>query len=109
LSDVILHEYYGWRIHRRPELLHADQRGYRVGGGERGYTVGGQKFRPEEIGRAQYHKTMVTLSRATARLEQRGLVTCLVGGIYHWSGVELTPEGRRLAAEWTQAAGEANG
>jgi hypothetical protein len=97
---VILHEYYGWRIHKQPELLRADQSGYRVGDGERGYKVGGQKFWPDEIGRDTYHKTMVTLSRATARLEQRGLVTCLTGAIYKWSGVEITPEGRRLAATW---------
>jgi hypothetical protein len=97
---VILHEYYGWRIHQRPALLGAEQAGYRVGGGARGYTVGGQKFWPDEIGRDTYHATMVTLSRATARLARRGLVTWLVGTRVKWSGVEITPEGRRLAAAW---------
>src|SRR5262245_49634268 len=91
----ILQEYYGWTNHGRPVYV-LDAAGEPTG--EKRAKFAGQKFWPDEIGRAQYHKTMVTLSRATARLEQRGLVTCLVGNIYQWSGVEITPEGQQEAA-----------
>jgi len=46
----------------------------------------------------------VTLSRAVARLHARGLVTWLSGVNAHWSGVEITPEGRSQAAAWQQPA-----
>jgi hypothetical protein len=94
---VILHEYYGWPIRKRPHRLEADQHGYRVDGGEFGYTASGKKFWPAQIGRETYHKTMVSLSRAVERLARRGLVTWLAGTRYKWSGVEITPEGKRLA------------
>jgi hypothetical protein len=96
---VILHEYYGWSFHRRPgRLLWPDRHAYRVGDGEYGYyTASGKKFRPQQLGRKTYHKTMVSLSRAVARLARRGLVTWLVGTRYKWSGVEITPAGKRLA------------
>ena len=91
----ILQEYYGWTNHGRRHYL-------RNAAGdltdEWRPAFSGQKFWPDEIGRARYHATMVTLSRAAARLEQRGLVTCLVGTKYQWSGMEITPEGRREAA-----------
>jgi hypothetical protein len=75
-----------------------DRHAYCVADGEYGYyTAGGKKFRPDQLGRETYHKTMVSLSRAVARLQRRGLVTWLVGTHSKWSGVEITPEGKRLA------------
>ena len=89
----ILQEYYGWTSHRRPG---------HPGNGTA--SPGTQRFGPAEIGPQRYHQTMVTLSRAVARLHARGLVTWLSGVNAHWSGVEITPEGRSLAAAWPQPA-----
>jgi hypothetical protein len=85
-DHTILQEYYGWKSHTRARL------------------PGGQRFWPDEIGRTQYHQTMVTLSRATERLQRRGLVTRVSGTFAHWSGVTITDEGRRLAPAWLQTA-----
>src|SRR5262245_24454669 len=97
----ILQDYYGWTIHRAMHSVYDPITLQPTG--ERRHSPGGQRFWPEEIGRERYHKTMVTLSRATARLGQRGLVTCLTGTRSHWSGVEITTEGRRVAATWQEA------
>jgi hypothetical protein len=96
----ILQDYYGWRP-RRPLTE-------RRSSGDVSYQPG-QHFWPEDIGRAEYHRVMVTLGRACTRLAQRGLVTCLIGTSYKWSAVELTPEGRRLAEQWRQTEARANG
>ena len=89
----ILQEYYGWQSHRRPcHPWHGTS------------SLGTQRFWPAEIGKQRYHQTMVTLSRAVARLHTRGLVVWLSGVNAHWSGVEITPEGRRLAAAWPPPA-----
>jgi hypothetical protein len=88
----ILEDYYGWKSHMK--RFHRRER----------YMPGEQKFWPAEIGEQRYHATMVTLSRSTARLAQRGLVTCLQGTIANWSGVEITPAGRRLAEAWGPGA-----
>jgi hypothetical protein len=92
---VILADYYGWRPVKR---LHSRRSDLSLA------YAPGQHFAPEQIGAAQYHRVMVTLGRACWRLHTRGLVTCLVGTKFKWSAVELTPEGRRLAAQWRQAA-----
>jgi hypothetical protein len=99
----ILQDYYGWRNHGRPERRYnpITQKFTH----EQYYPPGTQKFWPDEIGREQYHKILVTLSRTIARLQQRGLVTWLSGGRSHWSGVEITPEGRRVAAALQPEAG----
>jgi hypothetical protein len=55
-----------------------------------------QKFSRADIGEAVYRRVMATLSRSCARLQARGLVTCLTGATARWSGVEITAEGR----EW---------
>ena len=89
----ILQEYYGWTSH--------------IGTWHKRdgtYTPGDQRFWPEEIGAQRYHATRVTLSRAIARLQQRGLVQALQGRSAHGSGVEITAEGRRLAETWQQTA-----
>jgi hypothetical protein len=89
----ILQEYYGWQSHRRPcHPWHGTS------------SPGTQRFWPAEIGKQRYHQTMVTLSRAVARLHTRGLVVWLSGVNAHWSGVEITLEGRSLAAAWQQPA-----
>jgi hypothetical protein len=84
-------DYYGWKSHRK-----------RSHNRDGIYSPGDQRFWPAEIGKQRYHATRVALSRATDRLAQRGLVTCLCGARSHWSAVEITPEGRRLAASWPQ-------
>jgi len=89
----ILQEYYGWTSH--------------IGTWHKRdgtYTPGDQRFWPEEIGAQRYHATRVTLSRAIARLQQRGLVQALQDRSAHGSGVEITAEGRRLAETWQQTA-----
>jgi hypothetical protein len=95
----ILQEYYGWRPVTRPRSQYVSE-----GVSRKRYDHGQQIFSPDQIGCARYHATMVTLSRTTARLERRGLVTCLHGVHAHWSGVKITPEGRRMAAAWGPGA-----
>jgi hypothetical protein len=90
----ILQEHFGWQPVFRP------RDGYDKATRTPKYEIGQQRFDPERIGRTRYHQTMVTLSRAADRLQQRGLVTCLVAARSHWSAVEITPEGKRLAATW---------
>ena len=55
-----------------------------------------QSFSPQEIGEPRYRATMASLSRSCRRLQERGLVTCLVGAGSHWSCVQITDKGR----EW---------
>lgn len=53
-------------------------------------------FSRQEIGDREYSRVMATLSRSCLRLHERGLVKCLTGSTSHWSGVEITEEGRKV-------------
>jgi hypothetical protein len=57
------------------------------------------RFSSEAIGRRQYHKVRVTLSRACLRLQQRGLLTCLQGPWFYGASVVITHAGR----EWLRS------
>jgi hypothetical protein len=57
---------------------------------------GDQRFAVAAIGVKRYRSTLVTLSRACSRLEQRGLVTRLRAAHSHWAAVAITDKGR----EW---------
>jgi hypothetical protein len=65
------------RTHRRSEVL-----------------PGEHKFSREDIGARRYQAVMASLSRACKRLQHRGLATCIYGMYAHWSGVEITAQGR---------------
>jgi hypothetical protein len=93
----ILQGYYGWPLHTDFRHMRTDEET-----GQRRLLPGGQFFWPEEIGVQRYHATRVSLSRAVERLQWRGLVTWLSGTRAHWSGVEITDEGRHLVATWQQ-------
>jgi hypothetical protein len=104
---IILVEFFGWE----PD---PDRRNYRlVKEGDLCANLAARKLEPAKpdeigslknprchifsrkmIGEKKYRSTMASLSRACLRLEDRGLVTCLVGARSHWSGVELTDAGR---------------
>jgi hypothetical protein len=55
--------------------------------------IHGKKFEMADIGRERYNAAQAAVSRAMARLEQRGLVTRVCGGYSHWAGINLTPAG----------------
>jgi len=55
----------------------------------------GNVFSAEDVG-PTYRSGRSALSRATWRLHQRGLVTCLRGR-YRWAGITLTEAGVRAA------------
>ncbi len=57
----------------------------------------GRFFDRSAIGEGQYNTAVVSVSRAFARLEERGLVVRLYAG-YEWMGIQLTPEGFEVAA-----------
>jgi hypothetical protein len=59
-------------------------------------SPGDHYFSRRAIGAARYNSAMASLSRACARLGDRGLVTCLYGTVCRWSGVEITDKG----SEW---------
>src|SRR5262249_28372340 len=81
----VLMGYFGWKrstpLPRNPDAYEGP---------------GTQLFSRREIGEKTYGKVMATLSRACARLGDRGLVTCLYGKHSHWSGVQITDKG----TEW---------
>jgi hypothetical protein len=66
---------------------------------------GNQRFRPAAIGRDKYRCAVSALSRTCARLEARGLVTCLVAAGSHWAAVAITDAGRAWAAAHPGPAG----
>jgi hypothetical protein len=60
-------------------------------------SPGGRRFMPSHIGRRRFRVARVSLSRAVGRLECRGLVLVLSGVRSHWTGIELTDVGYRMA------------
>lgn len=82
----ILAAHYGWELKRFAGKLR---------------SPGGQKFSKAGIGHREYNAATTAVSRAAARLEQRGLVERMVGAISNWAGFNLTPAGveeaRRLS------------
>ncbi len=63
--------------------------------------AGGKYFDRTKIGEERYNTAVVSVSRAFARLEERGLVIRVYAG-REWMGIDLTPEGldtaKRLSA-----------
>ncbi len=57
----------------------------------------GKFFDRSAIGEERYNTAVVSVSRAFARLEERGLVIRIYGG-HQWMGIDFTPEGLVLAA-----------
>ena len=88
---------FRYREHRkillpgRPESLRYD---FGDQAGER--KPSGKFFDREKICASRYNTAVVSVSRAFARLEQRGLVWRLYAG-HDWMGIDLTPEGFELA------------
>lgn len=62
------------------------------------YSRPGNHFSISEVGAARYRSAMSSLSRATWRLQQRGLVQGFTG-VYRWSGIALTDAGATAAKQ----------
>ena len=82
-TTQILIEFYGFPTNRSEE-------GH--------WLKGGQNFNVSEIGEQQYRAGRAAVSRALARLEDRGLVVRVQGEYRNWSGVNLTEEGIALVS-----------
>ena len=86
----ILVGFYGWEPTRDP-IYYGERHGEYAGQ----VNPGGQHFSVDVIGRNKYASAMSALSRATGRLEKRGLVDCL-RGMSRWSAVVITDAGLKL-------------
>ena len=60
--------------------------------------LGSHCFATQIMGKKEYQRVMVTISKSVCRLEKRGLVECYQGTLSHWSGVIITEAGKSLLA-----------
>lgn len=84
----ILSAYYGWETDRFIRKLDGTTETW----GPREH-LGRHRFSPSKIGEREYESAHASVARSMQRLEDRGLVTRLVGRVSCWSGVDLTDEG----------------
>jgi hypothetical protein len=61
--------------------------------------ISGIRFNPAPSDRARYASARAAVSRATGRLQARGLVECIVGLRSKWAGIKLTEHGHRVLAQ----------
>jgi hypothetical protein len=94
----VLAEYFGWKTSSHiscPEPWKRDEEGLLE-------NPGRHYFSPTEIGTKHYRVTRATLSRACARLEDRGLVIS-IARYSKWAGVEITDQGREFLSLTTRS------
>ena len=98
MADLYPHEVliaaFGFGEHRRIEITGkpAPLRGY----ADSQRLPYGKFFDRSKIGEERYNTAVVSVSRAFARLQERGLVERTYGG-YQWMGIQLTTEGLEVA------------
>lgn len=95
LHREIMVAFYGWPA---PEVRDGDGLRARTGA-ELRHMGSGVTFHPAPAERGRYKASTVALTKATGRLEERGLVVCRTGVSSRWSGVSLTDAGLALAEE----------
>jgi hypothetical protein len=71
--------------------------GWERGRGRWRSSPGSQKFDRRDIGAQTYDAVLAAVSRSVRRLEDRGLVQRVSGALTHWSGLNLTEDGVRMA------------
>ena len=77
----VCHEHWGWEPAKPDADLH---------------RPGTKKFDREQIGHAQYSRTMAKLSQSVRRLEARGLGVRRSGATSRWSAFEINDSGRQV-------------
>lgn len=95
-ADILM-GFFGWKPRWKPHR-YGDERFPAETPEENGllWAPNSQRFRPREIGEKTYRKVRATLTRSCQRLADRGLIVCYQGAYAHWSGVEITDQGK----EW---------